>query len=86
MKGEILLESYNSQTGHTYIAGPKQEGMSFSGMIELKFLKVCRIKSIKGIKIFFLFHFRILNFFKKEKKDKMTQDIATVKNYKKEEN
>ena len=39
-------------------------------MIKLKLLKVCRIKSIKSIKMFFSF----------KKKDNMTKDIATVKN------
>ena len=50
-------------------------------MIKLNFLKLCRIKSIKSIKIFFSF---ILKLFIK-KKDNMTQDISTVKNEKKKE-
>ena len=39
---------------------PKREGVPFSGMInlKLKFLKVCRIKSLK-VSILFFFHFRI---------------------------
>ena len=52
--------------------------MSFSGMRKLKFLKVSRTKSTKNIKFFFVFHFRILNFFYKKKKDNMRQDIATA--------
>ena len=42
-----------------YIVGPKRDDMLFSGMIKLKFLKVCRIKSIK-VSVFFLFILRIL--------------------------
>ena len=42
-----------------YIVGPKRDDMLFSGMIKLKLLKVCRIKSIK-VSVFFLFILRIL--------------------------
>ena len=35
LNGKILLEPINNQQGIAYIAGPKQEGMSFSGMIKL---------------------------------------------------
>ena len=52
---------YNNQAGYK----PKRQGMPFSGMIKLKLLKVCRIKSIKSIKMFFSF---------KKKKDNMTKD------------
>ena len=50
---------YNNQTDIPYTAGPKREGMPSSGMLKLKFLKACKLKSIKSI-IFVLFHFRIL--------------------------
>ena len=38
LKGKILLDwkLINNQQDIPYIAGPKQEGMSFSGMIKLK--------------------------------------------------
>ena len=41
------------------------------------------MKSIKSSNFFFLFHFRIFDFFQKKKRDNMAQDIATVKNEKK---
>ena len=50
------------------MAGPKREGMPFSGMIKLKILwnlillKVYGIKSLISIILFF-FHFRISSFF-----------------------
>ena len=81
----MLLESYNNQTGHTLYSRAKTRRYALQWDNKLKFLEVCRIKSIKSINFFFLFHFRIVNFLKKEKKDNMTQDIATVKNKKKEE-
>ena len=60
LKEKILLETSTIiKQDIPYIAGPKREGMPFSGMIKLKFLKVCRIKSIKVL-VFFLFIFRIL--------------------------
>ena len=60
LKEKILLETSTIiKQNIPYIAGPKREGMPFSGMIKLKFLKVCRIKSIKVL-VFFLFIFRIL--------------------------
>ena len=54
-----------------YIAGPKQEGMSFSGMIKskLNFFKNMQNKIIKSI---FYFPF-ILELKRKKKKDYMTQ-------------
>ena len=61
LKGKILLELINNQQDIPYIAVPKREGMSFSGMAKLKlksFLKVSRRKSLK-ILILFFFHFRI---------------------------
>ena len=65
IKGENSTGNfYNNQTDIPYIAGPKREGMPSSGMLKPKFLKACKIKSIKSI-IFVLFHFRI--FFKKIK-------------------
>ena len=60
LKGEILLDTSTIVKQYIpYIVGPKRDGMLFSGMIKLKFLKVCRIKSIKVL-VFFLFIFRIL--------------------------
>ena len=35
LKGTILLELINNQQGIAYTAGPKREGMAFSGMINL---------------------------------------------------
>ena len=56
LKEKILLETSTIiKQDIPYIAGPKREGMPFSGMIKLKFLKVCRIKSIKSINFFFSF-------------------------------
>ena len=58
LKEKILLETSTIiKQDIPYIAGPKREGMPFSGMIKLKFLKVCRIKSIKIIKIIFILSF-----------------------------
>ena len=58
LKEKILLETSTIiKQDIPYIAGPKREGMPFSGMIKLKFLKVCRIKSIKSIKIIFILSF-----------------------------
>ena len=58
LKEKILLETSTIiKQDIPYIAGPKREGMPFSGMIKLKFLKVCRIKSIKSIKIIFILPF-----------------------------
>ena len=50
--GNFYWKLINNQQDIPYTAGPKREGMPFSGMIKLKLLKVCRIKSIKSIKIF----------------------------------
>ena len=38
LKGKLLLETYqyNNHQGIPYIAGSKQEGMPFSGMIKLQ--------------------------------------------------
>ena len=63
LKGKILQETYQQSKGYTLYSRAKQEGMPFSGMIKIKFLKVCRIKPIKCIKLF-LFDFRKI--FKKE--------------------
>ena len=65
LKGEILQETSTIiKQDIRYIAGPKRERMPFSGMIKLKFLKVCRIKLIKSIKIiFFSFILEFLIFF-----------------------
>ena len=59
--------------------------MLFSGMIKLRFLKVCRIKSIERITFFLSFILEFLTFLKKKqkKKDNITQHNATVKNEKK---
>ena len=63
LKGKILLETSTIiKQGIAYIAGPKLVGMPFSGMIKLKFLKVCRKESIKSIKIFFSFILEFLIF------------------------
>ena len=57
----------NNQQGIPYIAGPKQEGMTFSGMIKtkLKFFKSMQNKITKNINIIFL---SFLNFFFKKKR------------------
>ena len=56
LKGEILLDTSTIIKQYIpYIVGPKRDGMLFSGMIKLKFLKVCRIKSIKVSVFFSLF-------------------------------
>ena len=58
LKEKILLETSTIiKQDIPYIAGPKREGMPFSGLIKLKFLKVCRIKSITSIKIIFILSF-----------------------------
>ena len=59
--------------------------MLFSEMIKLRFLKVCRIKSIERITFFLSFILEFLTFLKKKqkKKDNITQHNATVKNEKK---
>ena len=36
LKGKNLLETYQYQQGILYFAGPKLQGMPFSGMIKLK--------------------------------------------------
>ena len=61
LKGKILLEtSAIVKQDIPYTAEPNQGGMPFSGMIKLKFLKVCRTKSIKVSIFYFSF---ILEFF-----------------------
>ena len=56
LKGEILLDTSTIIKQYIpYIVGPKRDDMLFSGMIKLKFLKVCRIKSIKVSVFFSLF-------------------------------
>ena len=52
LKGKTI----NNQQGALYIAVTKRESMLFSGMIKpkLKFLKVCRRKSLKSINFIFL--------------------------------
>ena len=57
--------------------------MPFSEMIKLKFLKLCRIKSIRSIKIFFSLILKFIIIITFLKKDNMAQDIARVKNEKK---
>ena len=57
--------------------------MPFSEMIKLKFLKLCRIKSIRSIKIFFSLILKFIIIITFLKKDNMEQDIARVKNEKK---
>ena len=54
--------------------------MPFSGMINLRFLKVCRMKSIKIIKVFLPFFLGFLLF--EKKKGSMIQEIPTVRNEK----
>ena len=63
------------------MAGPKWEVIPFSRIRNLKFLKVCRIITLKSIKI--LFSFILEFFFFKKEEDNMTQDIVKVKNEKK---
>ena len=47
LKAKILLEtSAKIKQDIPYIAGSKEVGMPFNWTIKLKFLKVCRIKSV----------------------------------------
>ena len=60
--GKFYRKLINNQQGIPYLAGPKREGIVFSGMVKLK-----RVKSIKSSKFFFLFHL-IIFYLKRKKK------------------
>ena len=61
LKGKSLLETYQYQQGILYFAGPKLQGMPFSGMIKLKlkFFKTMQNKIPKK----YQFYFFILEYF-----------------------